>query len=223
MRCLRPHEASALKSLGKETQPIATPPQDLHPIPGLAPKDEQLPGEGILGKLRLHQCGESIEALAQVSRAGRKPHLHARRQCDHCRRRALSTRFNSSASTAPCSRTRMPPANSISMTPRSRVANGAFGTELTFTVGSNVGLSSFTGRSGVLSALSARSRLRCASRRQPKTMLALIPCARATSAIDARGLRVSSRIRSFSVPRYLRRGPVRRPRRSVLLTTEVPT
>src|SRR2546429_551250 len=222
MRRLRPHEASALESFGKQAQPIATPPQDLHPITGLAPKDEQLPGEGILGKLRLHQCGESIEALAQVSRAGREPHLHARRQCDH-RRKVLSTRFNSSASTAPCSRTRMPPGNSISMTPRSRVANGAFGTELTFTVGSNVGLSSFTGRSGVLSALSARSRLRCASRRQPKTMLALIPCARATSAIDAPGLRVSSRIRSFSVTRYLRRGPVRRPRRSVLLTTEVST
>src|SRR2546421_528247 len=223
MRRLRPHEATTLQALGKQTQPVATPPQDLHPITGFATEDKQLSGEGVLGELGLHKGRESIEAFAHIGRTGREPHLHARRQCDHCRRRALSTRFKSNASTAPCSRMRMPPANSISMTPRSRLTGAAFGTELAFTVGSNVGLSTFTGRSGMLSALSARNSPRCASRRQPKTTLALIPCARATSAIDAPGLRVSSRIRSFSPTRYLRRGPVRRPSRSVLLTTEVST
>jgi hypothetical protein len=31
---LWPHEASALQALGKQTQPIATPPQNLYPIAG---------------------------------------------------------------------------------------------------------------------------------------------------------------------------------------------
>src|SRR2546430_3090830 len=114
---LRPHEASALKSLGKEAQPIPTPPQDLPPVPRLTPEDKQLPREGIFGELGLHECRESIEPFAHVSRAGREPHLNARRQCNH-RRRVFSTRFRSNASTVPCSRTRIPPANSISMTPR---------------------------------------------------------------------------------------------------------
>ena len=68
MRRLWPHEPPALQALGKKTQPIATPPQDLYPISGAAAEHEQLPGERILGELRLHQSCKSVEPFAQISR-----------------------------------------------------------------------------------------------------------------------------------------------------------
>src|SRR5271170_6185324 len=101
MRRLRPHEAPALQTLGKEAQSIPAPPQNLHPITGFATKHKKLPRERILGELRLHQCRESIEAVAHVGRTRGEPHLHSRRQCNHrCTRRSI-TRESASASTRP--------------------------------------------------------------------------------------------------------------------------
>src|SRR5580658_2728655 len=101
MRRLRPHEAPAFKTLGEETQSIPAPPQDLHSITRFATKHKQLSGERILRELRLHECGKSIEAVAQVGRACGEPHLHSGRQCNHrCTRRSM-TRESASASTRP--------------------------------------------------------------------------------------------------------------------------
>src|SRR5579863_4748224 len=103
MRRLRPHETPALQSLGEEAQPIAAPPQNLHSITRFATKHKQLSGERILRELRLHQCRESIEAVAHIGRSGGEPHLHARWQRNHrCTRRSM-TRESASASTRPCS------------------------------------------------------------------------------------------------------------------------
>jgi hypothetical protein len=66
MRRLRPHETPAFKTLGEEAQPIAAPPQNLHPITRFATKHEKLTGERILRELRLHESRESIEAVAHV-------------------------------------------------------------------------------------------------------------------------------------------------------------
>jgi hypothetical protein len=51
MRRLRPHEASAFKTLGEEAQPIPAPPQNLHPIARFATKHKKLSGERILLEL----------------------------------------------------------------------------------------------------------------------------------------------------------------------------
>jgi len=67
---------------------------------------------------------------------------------------------------------------------------------------------------GALSGAGARNSPR-AQASPSEDHVGVDPCTRATSAIDAPGLRVSSRIRSFSSTGYLRRGPVRRPNRSV--------
>src|SRR5205823_4706170 len=139
---LRPHESSALKALGEQAQAIPIPPQHFDPISTSTAEDEQLPGEGILRELQLHEGGKSIEPLPEIGAAG--------------------------------------------------VA--AFASSSPFWY----------------------------SRRHPKTRLAFTPCARATIATEAPGLRLSSTIRRFSSFVRKRRGPVRRPRASVVTTsTEV--
>src|ERR1700722_12827470 len=91
MRRLWPHETPALKTLGKEAQPIAAPPQNLHPITRLATEHKKLSGKRILRKLRLHESRESIEAVAQVGRARGQPHLHTRGQRNHrCTSRSMT-------------------------------------------------------------------------------------------------------------------------------------
>src|ERR1700731_1527218 len=91
------------RRFAKKAQSIPAPPQDLHPITRFATKHKKLSGERILRELRLHQCCESIEAVAHVGRARGEPHLHSRGQCNHrCTRRSM-TRESASASTRPCS------------------------------------------------------------------------------------------------------------------------
>src|ERR1700676_4301966 len=75
LRRLRPHKTPALQTLGEETQPIAAPPQNLHPITRFATKHKKLSGKRILRELRLHQSRESIEAVAHVGCARGEPHL----------------------------------------------------------------------------------------------------------------------------------------------------
>lgn len=70
MSCLRPHEAPALKSLGKEAKSIAAPPQHFHSITCVAAEHDQLSGEGILRKVCLHQRGQSFEPPAHIRGAG---------------------------------------------------------------------------------------------------------------------------------------------------------
>src|ERR1700722_39599 len=148
MRRVRPHKTPAFKTLGKQAQPIATPPQDLHPIARSAAKHEQLPRKWILGEVRLYQSSESIEALAHVGHACCEPHLHSRRQCNHrCTKRSI-TRESASASTRPCSTMLWPLLSLISM---SREA--CLGSEELWlgtvrgarSVGSTVGVLTFTG------------------------------------------------------------------------------
>src|SRR5882762_4659744 len=62
---LWPHEPAALKALREQAQPIPVPPQHLDTIPTSTAEDKQLPGEGILGELQLHECGESIKPLPE--------------------------------------------------------------------------------------------------------------------------------------------------------------
>jgi hypothetical protein len=45
VRRQRPHEAAALRALGKQTQAAPTPPNDLYAIPGTSAKHEQLSAE----------------------------------------------------------------------------------------------------------------------------------------------------------------------------------
>src|SRR6185437_14363284 len=111
----RPYEMSALKTLGKQTQSVATPPQDLYPIPRTSPENKELTGKRIFGELCLHERGKAIETLAHVGRPGREPHLHTCRQCNHRRTRTSITRARHFGSIGPCTTMLWPLASLISM------------------------------------------------------------------------------------------------------------
>ncbi len=62
------HESPALEALGEQTQPVTVPPQDLDPISVATAEDKQVPGERVLGELRLHESGQAVEPLALMRR-----------------------------------------------------------------------------------------------------------------------------------------------------------
>lgn len=98
---LRPDEAAALKPLGEQAKAIAVPPQQLHNITSAAAENEDMPGERLLLKHRLHLRAQAIEAAAHIGHAGGDPDLRARRKLDHLRRLSRTCRTN--AESAPLS------------------------------------------------------------------------------------------------------------------------
>src|SRR5947207_1919481 len=223
---LRPHESSALKALGEQAQAIPIPPQHFDPISTSTAEDEQLPGEGILRELQLHEGGKSIEPLPEIGDAGGQPHLYPGRQSDHRRQSSSTSRSRMRVAALPWMRTRPPPARSISRKSHRGFLAGTIVLccrRLYARFGTTVGDVTLTGNNGAAGvAAFASSSPFWYSRRHPKTRLAFTPCARATIATEAPGLRLSSTIRRFSSFVRKRRGPVRRPRASVVTTsTEV--
>ena len=59
-----PDESSALQTLGKQTQPVAIPPQQLDQIAAAAAKAKHVTGEWILPEYRLRLRRQTIEPLA---------------------------------------------------------------------------------------------------------------------------------------------------------------
>src|SRR5260221_1768858 len=112
--CLRPHEAAVLQPLREQTQTIPVPPQQLDPISAPTAKGKQLTRVCVLAEFRLHDRGQSIEAIAQIGDPARQPDAHPALRSDH--RAAASTSRSICASTTPRTRTQ-PSARSISMIP----------------------------------------------------------------------------------------------------------
>src|SRR4029077_13994557 len=200
--CLRPHEAPALEALREQTQPISIPPEHLDAIAATTAKDKELSGERILGELQLRECTESIKSLPQVRDAGAQPHLHPRRKGDHRRQSSSTRRSRTRAAALPWMRTRPPLARAISRkSPRAFLAGaGALGAARRYArFATTVGEVTFTGNRGAAGAVTfgSSSPFWC-SLRHPKTRLAFTPCACATIATEAPGLRVSSTIWRFS-------------------------
>src|SRR5580700_2132685 len=216
---LRPHEAPALEALREQTQPISIPPEHLDAIAATTAKDKELSGERILSELQLRECAESIKSLPQVRDAGGQPHLHPRRKGDHRRQSSSTRRSRTRAAALPWMRTRPPLARSISRkSPRAFLAGaGALCAARRYLrFATRVGEVTFTGSKGTAGAEAFGSNNPFwYSLRHPKTRLAFTPCACATIATEALGLRVSSTISRFSRVLRSRRGPFRRPRASV--------
>src|ERR1700749_4064976 len=79
----RPEKSPALQTLGKQTQPIAVPPQQLDQIAAAAAKAEHMPGERILPEHALCLGRQTVKPLAHIVDAGRQPYPGARRQSVH--------------------------------------------------------------------------------------------------------------------------------------------
>src|SRR6202451_2209354 len=78
----------------------------------------------------LHDQRKPIESLAHVGAPRRKPHPNGRRDRDHRRDSALTTRASAAASTSAPTRIRSPAASTISMRPtntRTDASTGAAG------------------------------------------------------------------------------------------------
>src|SRR6266404_1442972 len=216
MGCLRPHEATALQALRKQTQPIPAPPQNLHPITAAAAKDKELPGERILCKLHLHESRQTIEPLAHVGAAGGQPHLYACRQRNHPRTSSATTCLRAPRSTGPWTRMQAPLGNSISMHPGRQRRSVPAGCRRGCSVGNTVGVVTFTGSISATSPAAFSPSNPCRySCRQLNTWFAFTWWRRATVATEAPRTCVSSTIRRFCSRVCLCRGPVRRPKASV--------
>ena len=69
------------------------------------------------GRRLLDEQREPVKALAHVGVARRQPHPNARRDRDHRRDSALTTRASAAASTSASTTTRSPPTRAISIRP----------------------------------------------------------------------------------------------------------
>src|SRR5262249_41379560 len=70
-------------ALGKQTQSVAIPPQQLDQIAAAAAKAKHVTRERILPESRLRLRRQTVEPLAHVGDAGCQPHPSARRQTIH--------------------------------------------------------------------------------------------------------------------------------------------
>src|SRR5579871_4882594 len=98
---LWPHELAPLQTLGKQTQAITAPPDDLEAIACAAAKHEELSGIRILWQLGMHQRTKAIKAFAHVGGAGGQPHLHPCRKGDHRDDKAAMSSLNRGRSRVP--------------------------------------------------------------------------------------------------------------------------
>src|ERR1700712_721446 len=76
--------------------------------------------ERVLGQMLLHQHGKPDHALAHVRHAAGQVDAHARRQGDHRRSKAASTRPSTAASTVASTRNITPLVSTISIRPYGR-------------------------------------------------------------------------------------------------------
>jgi len=58
---LRPDKSSSFKTLGKQTQAVSVPPQELHNVASAAPKNEDVSGERLLVQHGLYLRTEPIK------------------------------------------------------------------------------------------------------------------------------------------------------------------
>src|SRR5436305_520773 len=116
-----PDEAPTLQPLGVKAHALPVVPQDLEQRAAPPAEHEQMALMRIALELLLHQKRQSVEALAHVGVAGRKPYARAARDRDHRRRSlrasAVIAADTLAASIGPPMRSRAPVANSTSITP----------------------------------------------------------------------------------------------------------
>ena len=80
---LRPDESSSLQTLGKQTKTVAVEPQQLDDVAATSTKNEDVTGERLLLKHRLHLSTETLEASPHVGHAGGDPYPRSGAQFDH--------------------------------------------------------------------------------------------------------------------------------------------
>src|ERR1700723_2059912 len=112
----------------------------------------------------LHDQRKPIESLAHVGAPRRKPHPNGRRDRDHRRDSALTTRASAAVSTSAPTTTRSPPTSAISIRPAG--ADGAIGAAA---IPATVTGNNFNGSNPPLAALLA------SRRRHVNNRLALTP------------------------------------------------
>ncbi len=93
--------AAALETLGKQTETVAIPPQQLDDVASASAKHEHMSGERLLMQNVLHLRTQPIKSAAQVRHSGRNPDLGPNRKLDHWTR--LSSRVRSNVGSAPLS------------------------------------------------------------------------------------------------------------------------
>ena len=79
---LRPDESSSLQTLGKQTKAVAVEPQQLDDVTAASTKNEDVTGERLLLKHRLHLRTETLEAAPHVGHAGGDPYPRSGAELD---------------------------------------------------------------------------------------------------------------------------------------------
>ena len=80
---LRPDESSSLQTLGKQTKAVAVEPQQLDDVTAASAENEDVTGERLLLKHRLHLRTETLEAAPHVGHAGGDPYPRSGAQLNH--------------------------------------------------------------------------------------------------------------------------------------------
>ena len=70
---LRTTLSAALKTLGKQAQPVAIEPENLHDVAAASSKNEDVTGERLLVEHRLHLRAQTVETAPHVGHPGRDP------------------------------------------------------------------------------------------------------------------------------------------------------
>src|SRR3984957_12075632 len=160
----RPEKTPSLQPFREQAQALPIVPQALDEIAAATAKDKSMGRMRIALQRLLHDQRKPIEPLAHVGAPRRKPHPNGRRDRDHRRDSALTTRTSAAAPT----RIRSPAASTISMRPTSTRADASTG------AAGALSSETLTGKSSNSSA-PPRAALLTFRRRQVNNRLALTP------------------------------------------------
>lgn len=188
-----PDKPPLLQALGKQTCPLAIPPDDLYQVAATPPEHKHVAIERILLQCPLGLSRQSGKSAPHVRDPGGQPDFRVRRNWDHADS-PLIKRERASGSKAPFTRSRCPPERSISIeqpvTARpsdgGRLSTGAWST---ISTGKKQG-SAFAMVSGSGAKRGSRSHL--------KIRFAFIAYRRATCATDMSGAVAWKQIDRFS-------------------------
>ena len=83
---LRPDESAALKTLLKQTQPVAIEPENFYDVAAASSENEDVTGEGLLVEHCLHLRTQAVKSAPHIGHARGDPYPRSRTELDHLRR-----------------------------------------------------------------------------------------------------------------------------------------
>jgi hypothetical protein len=71
-------EATDLKSLAPDDQPVTVKIEDLDPISSAVEEEEEMAGQDVLTEALLDQSGKAVKSFTQIGRSGAEEHADGR-------------------------------------------------------------------------------------------------------------------------------------------------